>query len=556
MKNRLSIRKLSNENDIKSILENIPESLESESITPKEKELLASYNNTKIRPQKTPLNIISNQILSHKANIAIIQRPVQDPDFFAEHHLYYSKQFQHVSQFCTRVHFFYAEKLSIESPDPIDPISFIDELSNQNAKYIGFVTLRPIRFSPIGATILLPPANSFITCRDKFDVHLAGRTFSVEGTPFMQQDNAVGACAQTAIWVALRTVRRRDEHKLFTPGQINIAASEASLITSRMLPNREGLNVNQIAEIFQMFGYSTHVLDIKNIAPVADEQDVIEALPKEKRSQSRIHSYIESSIPVILILERNNDRYQHAVVVVGHGPIRMAAAITSECAIANIKVNGLADNKQNSIRLFNSFHWIDGFIVQNDTDGPYTKLANNAIGGEYAFEHAKYAIPLLPTDIFMTAEEAEVVSIRLLKWLIPISSPGQFVLRVYLCSRHELREWAMKEKNLSPTAARYYREQTFPRRLWVAEICYADNYGQQKSSDNRRFGEIVLDASADHHEAPFLLVHFNLSGLNGHASDGIMYRREIDCDSGAEHMRIEFIEDEKFYPPMVRGQRC
>lgn len=61
----------------------------------------------------------------------------------------------------------------------------------------------------IGASILLPSHDDDVTCHEQFPVHIAGRAFWVSGTPYLQQDNAVGACAQASIWIALRTQMKR-----------------------------------------------------------------------------------------------------------------------------------------------------------------------------------------------------------------------------------------------------------------------------------------------------------------------------------------------------------
>jgi hypothetical protein len=126
------------------------------------------------------------------------------------------------------------------------------------ASYLGFVTLRPVAATPVGASILRIPADvGFIRCADEFPVNLAGHKLELTGVPFMQQDNAVGTCAQASIWMALRTMRKREGDRAHDPAQITGAATRYS-ISGRILPNRKGLTQPQVVEAIRAAGYSPH----------------------------------------------------------------------------------------------------------------------------------------------------------------------------------------------------------------------------------------------------------------------------------------------------------
>ena len=51
-----------------------------------------------------------------------------------------------------------------------------------------------------------------VTCRADFDAHLLGVDLNVTGTPFLQQDARVGACAQVAIWAGMRHMQARHDY--------------------------------------------------------------------------------------------------------------------------------------------------------------------------------------------------------------------------------------------------------------------------------------------------------------------------------------------------------
>lgn len=258
-------------------------------------------------PRYAPLANVIHHISSLKPFTVIIQKDVQDPDFISEHQAFYSKWSYKVPRYCTRLHFFN------KSSDCEDPLDVIDDMSRHRDCYLGFITFRPIRISPVGATIIRPPLNKnecFILSKDKFVVNLAGQTFVFEGTPFMQQDNAVGACAQASIWMALRTLKRREGNLAYSPAEITNAATQF-LVRGRVLPNKDGLVVEQITEALRTAGYAPHMIPLKEIDQHPDEEVVEEA-------KSALYPYIESGIPILLILyPREKDG--HAVLLIGHG---------------------------------------------------------------------------------------------------------------------------------------------------------------------------------------------------------------------------------------------
>src|SRR6185369_7841608 len=169
-------------------------------------------------------------ILSHLnssgAKTLLIQDGVRDPDFLEEYEAFYSRQQRSVSRLCIRVHAF-----KLDCPDPVPTASqqllaFVDEAASQQDSYLGFVTIRPLRHAPVGATIIQDLPSIPALCKDYFPVHIAGTKFTVHGTPYLQQDNAVGACAQASIWMALRTLRRRAGNSAYSPAQLTVSATK------------------------------------------------------------------------------------------------------------------------------------------------------------------------------------------------------------------------------------------------------------------------------------------------------------------------------------------
>ncbi|HEY0842091.1 hypothetical protein [Methylotenera sp.] len=497
---------------------------------------------TSTNGKKPRFNSLANilQLLNNLGCKAIIkQYPVQDSDYYAEYSKYYSKTFASIDKYCHRLHFFSTAPLDNE-----DSLDYIDRVHVDNSSdYLGFMTIRPIRSSPVAATIIRPPAgNHFVLAHEEFLVHLAGRTFSIRATPFMQQDNAVGACAQASIWMALRTLRKREGNSAFDPAQITSAATRF-LTRGRTLPNREGLSVEQIIEAVRFAGYSSHIIWLKGHS----EKILDDALENAKR---KIYTYVESEIPVILGLFPPSPQSGHAVVLIGHG------------WDATIKPNSIGNYTMphnSTLNMFHSVSWVNDFYIHNDNTGPYLKLKDRS-DQDYALEQAVFAVPLLPSDVFITGEEAEATSLevilQMIKEYLETKSAELLqvdvkpvVVRTYLSERYRFREWVAKNASMADILKRYYREKEFPKRIWITEICLLDNYAESDKNNANRIGEVILDPTGEPNDTPFLSAHINVTALLGKAGPGIL----VDRSSSGEAIEVLRVDDDTVYPALCRN---
>ncbi len=443
----------------------------------------------------------------------VVQSHVQDPDYTAEYHAYHGRTFSKVERFCTRLHCF-----SCEWKEDKDILEAIDEATND--AYLGFITLRPVKSSLVGATILRPPSTNshFLLARDNFDVHLAGKTFSVDGTPFMQQDNAVGACAQASIWMALRTLRKREGLAAHDPAQITTSATRF-LVEGRTLPNRDGLAISQMMEAVRSAGYSPTLLKFRN----PSDRPQTKLLPLIRTS---IYPYIESEIPVILAMY-SVQLGGHAVVLIGHG-----WQLSSFCAPIVIS------SPSKTIYVRNTVDYIGPFYIHNDNSGPYLPIPDTESWNKYSLDKVCYAIPLLPADVYMTAEESEQTALRILnKFDETFLKDKTFVVRTYLQERWKFRE-CVTQSTMADTLKRYYRLKKIPRRVWITEINLLEKYDQAGSKQAKRIGEIVIDPTGDPLQGPFLSMHL----------PGILIDRNPDTDD----IKIFPVKNDTPYQPLFR----
>jgi hypothetical protein len=467
----------------------------------------------------SPLDNCCAILIEGGAVAMIIQTRVHDPDFLAEFGAYYSRQFNDVPRFCTRLHFF-SQPVSAGN----NVFEYLDHVGT--SKYLGFITLRPIIKSPVGASIISGQlAPGIVRSADKFPVHLGGVEFYVEGTPFMQQDNAVGACAQASIWMSLRTLRKREGDRAHDPAQITDAATKY-FVSSRTRPNREGLTQQQMVEAIRAAGYAPHSIRLGSWwGSNRTEMDDTELA----QSRQVIHTYVESAMPVVLIVFPPSGG--HAIVVLG------VSWMSDPQSYIYVQVR-LHDGSISKFK--HAVSWSPSFIIHNDNTGPYQEMTDRADLLKYSFQHGAIAIPLLPVDIFMSGEEAFTVGAELLASVFQslkqvINNESEFeklteslALRLRLVEKRKLRKWGAEANVMVPELRESLRLMDLPKRVWMLEIHKAEEYGKVGvEAPYSLLGLVLIDPTADMPELSYLAAHFNLREL-GNLPNGVLVTWEME----------------------------
>lgn len=483
----------------------------------------------------TPWQLIMEHLRGAGAKTLLVQRDVFDPDFLEEHQAFYAHQLRLVERLCVRIHFFdeVAEEAVLLAEDNEDAqreafIRYVDGVNK--ASYLGFVSLRPIRHAPIGASIVAIPDHDSPTVWDDFPVHIAGREFTVRGTPFLQQDNAVGVCAQASMWMALRSLRRRHGNSAYSPAELTVAATQY-LAVDRAFPGRAGLTTGQMLDAIRFAGHDPLHIPVREVrGPATTAWKVLDAAGP----------YVESGLPVLMVLSKppakpaadgaeveaneEDGAAGHVVVAVG-----------LKTASSRIK-----DKRAGSAKLkyIPTTNWYRELTVQNDGEGPYQPLQPAGYKkASYYLEDACSLIVVLPHGVFTSAAESCVLAEHAFmraamiaaaesggEQLEPLKS--ELILRPLLCTRHAFRRWAMEAPELHATVRDRYRTAVLPRHVWVVEIHDSRTYNPNDADSTSRVGEVVLDASADPLNADghiFASIHKGLiSGPEGQAAPGIL----------------------------------
>lgn len=239
----------------------------------------------------------------------IVEHPYVDRHFLEEYANYYATSLFPPPTKATRLHFFSTaisnRKFSAILKKAANG-NFSAVCSKLNESYLGFSVIRPLADAPIGRTVLKTFNHSKARCYTlpphAYRVHLCGLKLSVCGVPFQQQEQAVGACATTAVWSALAQVMRHDGGRAPTPFAVTEAATRHWL-NDRVFPAASGLKNEQVLEAIRQFGY----------APFHFEPGV-----KTDLFMHAVKCYLRSGIPVILKIRYPDEKFEaHAVTVVG-----------------------------------------------------------------------------------------------------------------------------------------------------------------------------------------------------------------------------------------------
>lgn len=311
-----------------------------------------------------------------------------DKDYQDEYAAYYCKSFKQYDSRCVRLHFF-------SCAIPPDTTT---EFGQFATSYLGYLVIRPTDLQRVGRTVLrtnlTDPNRQFFHCVVQCDTHILGEIFSIEGMPFVQQDTQVGACAQASLWMLARYMSRKFGYREYLPSEINILA-KSYIAGGRPLPAENGLNSFQILDALRGMGipaliYSRSALKdcSKHIelafpvdpnAPEADQRTQSETQNSVKLADIT-YRYIESGLPVIIGTDN------HALVAIGH--------TYDPCVEATVAIQR-----------------IPAFYVNNDNTGPYREMPIFTLSKtDYSFSQAQCIIPVLPHEVTLRGEEAEVMA--------------------------------------------------------------------------------------------------------------------------------------------------
>jgi hypothetical protein len=446
-----------------------------------------------------------------------------DKDYLEDYSRYYSRCFQSYDKKCVRVHFF---------SHTFDEENFVAMITNPTKKekdiadlkenYVGFVVFRPIPHTIFGRTCLKtfpnqeilegqtnPEKNRQIPIVREYKVHLFGIELSLNSLAYQEQDNAVSACATSALWSAFQSTGISFHHPIPSPYEITLSAKEliSSAISAHPSDSR-GLDSKQMAYAIKAVGLEPLLLN-----PV--DKDYLKA---------QVCAYLRGRIPVIMGLElygitaespAENQPYAEKNVVGLHAITLTGYNLNNE--LPDNYYIASETNENNDPEFYLRASKIDKFYVHDDQIGPfarikfhdkptfyYLKTFFTEIGfkiNDFCSIDAAPTVLLVPVTHKIRIDFHEIFSIvktfnnNLINPLDVIDSEEYnhsiIVWDIHLSNVCDLKQYFSTCRDISPDKKKALLTKSFPRHVWVV-----DAYRKKRTSkDEKKLFSFYFDAT-------------------------------------------------------------
>lgn len=451
----------------------------------------------------------------------VVEEDYIDLDYRAGFARFYYLRHHDTEHRCRRLHFFSCQLTKehmIEMPLEI------------KKQYLGFTVLRPFLSAHLGRSLLsgrLAPViqamgETYITCITGCRANIAGNEIKFYGTPWMEQDTLVSACASAALWMAscYMSQKYHPEFKEYCTPHITDMATRYNVELGRPMPSG-GLTVEQMMYALQEMGY--------------------EPVPYEPNSASTAHKicyrYVESELPVLIILGFQGGG--HVVTAVGH---------TFKPQIRPKIEKYTVDDKE-SFSYCHTSDFAKAFIVQDDAGGAFRLLEfvewNQAIRrglfrrrGWFSRKQAEElrrsfgcvavldrgtateevgllmaAIVPLPPGITLDGYGAEIRALSLVSLILSSSGirpPNPLVFRTFLQLSNTLKDRFKPRPNISRILSREIRRHAMSKWVWTTEVADINELLTRQQA----MGQVIQDC-ASHATSPdfFDLIAFHMPGI-------------------------------------------
>lgn len=458
-------------------------------------------------------NILRHAVLHLGASTLVVE-PYVSTDWRDEYQAWYSRLFRDVPRFTARIHCFATPGLSGKPLARNDLFNLERLITDQKAEYLGYSVVRPFQVGrmmsvTVGETILSPVGQknrrkkkgadadqlekAISLCKSRFKTNIYGSELTVEGFPFIQQDQAVSVCADANLWMVARYLHSIGQARRFRPSEMeSLARQTYAAGTTRM-----GL------EKHQLYGAMDRMsLNPDYIVP----SDGLDAL-------RTICAYVLSKQPLIAMV--GEKKPNHVVTIIG-------------CRFGNDRIslpsepteNGTSEPHGGSERPQFFEEHCTSLIVHNDAKGPYLVVPpkvkyelQDSTERLFIEEHPVYGffVPI-PHRVHLRAEDVTKQSLSWLRELVPVlhywrdTPRSDLMLRPFLCEgswvKKKATRLALDSGNPTSWGLEHYWRQKLPKHVWLVELVKVQPKLFDALGSYRIVGELILD-STSHPENPF-----------------------------------------------------
>lgn len=439
------------------------------------------------------------------------------------------------------------------------------------AHYLGFCVLSPaaalggiVKLGTISKAVLAAPLGfahktSIVPTVASFPVNLAGNALRIVGTGFIEQDERISACASAAIWMSTAVLGRR-----FNSDTDSRSIAEITqLATQYSVPgdgfgSSPGLDESQMLLALSKLGY----------------EPVIHRFASPDDAHDAIHAYVSSGIPPILLMclqMPNGSSAYHAATVVGYDFDRTAT----------LSLRGYPHAPDLPSGWFNVSDYGRTLLLHDDRIGPYIRVRldgtqaldnnqerpricledHNPSLGSFAKEATdwyhnawldSFIVPMPPRNLlrYPTAahkgisliEEAFSTHDRYLR-----TFPERALYRTYLASSNDYKSHFVPNTQLAPSLASWYRGTSYPRYVWVTELCKLASEREHMPVALKVIADAVVDPTSSGDRFDFLSIRLPKAFLRmGHSETEKV---------AMEHARARFTTAVELPPYLPRAMR-
>jgi hypothetical protein len=465
-----------------------------------------------------------------------------DKDYLEDYSRYYSRCFQSYDKKCVRVHFF-SHKFNKKKFVAIitNPTQKEKDIADLQKNYVGFVVFRPIPHTIFGRTCLKtfpdqekdskkhpkPEKNRQIPIVREYKVHLFGIELSLNSLAYQEQDNAVSACATSALWSAFQSTGISFHHPIHSPYEITLSAKE--LISGSISANsddKRGLDSKQMAYAVKAVGLEPLLLN-----PV--DKDYLKA---------QVCAYLRGKIPIVMGLKlygkkpessTGNPQYDEKNIIGYHAITLTGYNLNNKLSNHCYTTPETNDNDYPQLYLRSSK--IDKFYVHDDQVGPfarikfhdelayyYLKTFFTEIGhrkNDFDSIDAAPTVLLLPVVHKIRIDFHEIFSIvkifnnNLTNPFDAIESEDYkdsiIVWDIHLSNVCDLKQYFSTCRDISPDNKKTLLTKSFPRHVWVVDAYQ----GKRTGMDEEKLFSFYFDAT-DIYNGNLFLCALHYDGLS------------------------------------------
>jgi len=411
----------------------------------------------------SPLNELLNRL---KKNVwFVIERPYVDRHYRDTYYTFFSSKFKKTGRNCIRVHIFEEE---------ITEKDLLDKANKLNDRYRGYFIIRPLTYYILGRSLISPKAlltNNFVCCLTKDRVSLMGKNLTVYGFPHIAQDTETHTCAESALWSYIEYFGSKyPQYKPLLPSKIIKTLLDST--EHRILPST-GLTEKELAKCLNDNGFQCQIHD--------NASD-----PEATLFFQLLRTYVESGIPLLLVLE--NERDAHAVLVIGH-----------EMDKAFYDLDKFINYPWEDPWMDTSF--VDKKMVFIDDHCPPYQTANISkptahYDNEMKNMNIRSFIVTLPVHMFLVAEKVyDLLRLIFNDPNVGLQTPGEkWVTRLLLTGSQSFKNFLSNYDNKMvdeiKTTLLYL---SLPKFIWLCELYRADNFKENGYCS----GLLLVDATSN-----------------------------------------------------------